>query len=162
MLKRAAVSVPAFNVSVTTRKLSATINKIRRASALECQHQASSCELIARNMRTSRNNSCESLATSKPHSSSLHCPLWVIRVVLAGFRNVCSTPVTSAKADIAKGPRSANGRHHSITSSAEASTCGGISSPKVLAVLRLMTSSNLIARKTGISAGLSPLSTRPV
>ena len=51
---------------------------------------------------------------------------------------------------------------HSITSSARASRVGGTTSPNVLAVCRLMTSSNLVARRTGRSAGLSPLRTRPL
>src|SRR5215469_10719710 len=51
---------------------------------------------------------------------------------------------------------------HSITSSARASRVGGTTSPNVLAVCRLMTSSNLVARKTGRSAGLSPLRMRPL
>src|SRR5262249_49643777 len=51
---------------------------------------------------------------------------------------------------------------HSITSSARASRVGGTTSPNVLAVCRLMTSSNLVARRTGRSAGLSPLRMRPL
>src|SRR5262249_35025966 len=51
---------------------------------------------------------------------------------------------------------------HSITSSARASNVGGISSPSALAVPRLMTSSNLVARSIGVSAGLAPLRMRPV
>src|SRR5215468_1930963 len=46
---------------------------------------------------------------------------------------------------------------HSITSSASASSFAGISSPSVLAVLRLATSSNFVDCITGKSAGLSPL-----
>ena len=44
-----------------------------------------------------------------------------------------------------------------ITSSARASTDGGIVRPSALAVLRLMTSSNLVGCSTGRSAGLAPL-----
>src|SRR5262249_45930258 len=51
---------------------------------------------------------------------------------------------------------------HSITSSARASSVGGTSRPNVLAVCRLMTNSNLVARRTGMSAGFSPLRMRPV
>src|SRR5262249_51585098 len=47
---------------------------------------------------------------------------------------------------------------HSITSSAIASTPGGIVRPNVLAVLRLMTNSNLVGCSTGKSAGLAPFS----
>ena len=49
------------------------------------------------------------------------------------------------------------GSPHSITSSASASTLGGISRPSALAVLRLITSSNLVGYSTGSSAGLAPL-----
>src|SRR5262245_40583682 len=51
--------------------------------------------------------------------------------------------------------------HHSITSSARASSVGGTSSPIVLAVCRLMTNSNLVGSWTGISAGFSPFRMRP-
>src|SRR5262245_24343798 len=51
---------------------------------------------------------------------------------------------------------------HSITSSACASNVGGTSMPSIFAVWRLMTSSSLVARRTGISAGFSPLRTRAV
>src|SRR5262249_3814475 len=49
---------------------------------------------------------------------------------------------------------------HSITASARASTLAGISMPRALAVLRLMTSSNLVGACTGRSAGFSPLRMR--
>ena len=48
-------------------------------------------------------------------------------------------------------------RFYSITSSARASSVGGISSPSDLAVCRLMTNSNLVDCNTGRSAGLAPL-----
>jgi len=48
-------------------------------------------------------------------------------------------------------------RFYSITSSARASSVGGISSPSALAVCRLMTNSNLVDCNTGRSAGLAPL-----
>src|SRR5262249_3086134 len=51
---------------------------------------------------------------------------------------------------------------HSITSSAVASSVGDTVRPSILAVWRLITSSNLVACTTGRSAGLAPLSTRPV
>src|SRR6516165_2783858 len=47
--------------------------------------------------------------------------------------------------------------HHSITSSARASSVGGISRPSALAVFRLITSSNLAGCWTGRSAGFAPL-----
>src|SRR6266478_3918410 len=51
---------------------------------------------------------------------------------------------------------------HSITSSARASSVGGTSRPRTLAVCKLMMSSNLVARRIGRSAGFSPLRMRPV
>ena len=50
---------------------------------------------------------------------------------------------------------------YSITSSVSASSCAGTSRPSVLAVLRLITNSNLVDRMTGRSAGFSPLRIRP-
>jgi hypothetical protein len=46
---------------------------------------------------------------------------------------------------------------HSITSSARASEIGETSNPKVLAVFRLTTNSNLVPCWTGKSAGFAPL-----
>src|SRR6476659_3173897 len=51
---------------------------------------------------------------------------------------------------------------HSITSSAMASSPGGKLRPNALAVLRLITNSNLLDCMTGRSAGFSPLRIRPV
>ena len=50
--------------------------------------------------------------------------------------------------------------HHSITSSVRASSEMGGSRPSALAVLRLMTNSNLVACWTGRSPGFSPLRMR--
>ena len=50
---------------------------------------------------------------------------------------------------------------YSIISSARPSSIGGTSMPSAFAVPRLMTSSNLVARSTGISAGLEPFKIRP-
>src|SRR5512144_892734 len=47
-------------------------------------------------------------------------------------------------------------RTHSITSSARASREGGTSTPSALAVIRLMTRSNLVGCSTGRSAGFAP------
>src|SRR5262249_23919417 len=47
--------------------------------------------------------------------------------------------------------------HHWITSSARASSDGGIVRPRALAVLRLITNSNCVACSTGRSPGLVPL-----
>src|SRR5262245_44156451 len=50
---------------------------------------------------------------------------------------------------------------HSITSLASACRVGGTSMPSDLAVLRLITSSNLVGRMIGKSPGFSPLRIRP-
>src|SRR5499427_2975179 len=47
--------------------------------------------------------------------------------------------------------------HHSITSSARASSVGGISRPSAFAVLRLITSSNFVGCSIGNSEAFSPL-----
>ena len=49
---------------------------------------------------------------------------------------------------------------YSITSSARASSVGGIVRPSAWAVLRLIASSYLVGACTGRSAGFSPLRTR--
>ena len=51
---------------------------------------------------------------------------------------------------------------HSITSSARASNVGEISIPSALAVLRLMTSWNVVGCCIGKSAGFSPFRIRPM
>src|SRR6516162_6780780 len=51
--------------------------------------------------------------------------------------------------------------HHSITSSARASSVGGTSMPSAFAVLMLMMSSNLVGCITGKSAGFAPFKMRP-
>ena len=48
-------------------------------------------------------------------------------------------------------------RSYSITWSARCSSDGGIVRPRALAVLRLMSSSSLVGRSMGRSAGLTPL-----
>src|SRR5205823_3632097 len=50
---------------------------------------------------------------------------------------------------------------HSITSSASVNTLAGTSRPSALAVLRLITISNLVGWTTGRSLGFSPLRMRP-
>jgi hypothetical protein len=50
---------------------------------------------------------------------------------------------------------------HSITSSARDRIAGGMVRPSALAVLRLMTNSNVVGCTTGRSAGLAPLRILP-
>jgi hypothetical protein len=52
-------------------------------------------------------------------------------------------------------------RVYSITSSAIESRPGGMATPRALAVVRLMTNSNLVGWSTGRLAGFSPLRMRP-
>jgi hypothetical protein len=59
--------------------------------------------------------------------------------------------------DVAEGPVAEVGGGHSITSSARASTLGGIVTPNAFAVFRLRTIMYLDACSTGRSAGFSPL-----
>jgi hypothetical protein len=47
-------------------------------------------------------------------------------------------------------------RDYSITSSARASSAGGMMTPSVIAVFKLITSSNLVGCSTGSSAGFAP------
>src|SRR5262245_54865984 len=51
---------------------------------------------------------------------------------------------------------------YSITSSARASSVGGTSRPRALAVCRFMTNSNLVDCSTGRLAGFAPFRIRPV
>jgi hypothetical protein len=69
----------------------------------------------------------------------------------------CSTQPTCLKC-----PMTAHGGlSYSITSSARASSAGGMASPSALAVLRLMTSSKVVGCKTGRSAGFAPRNILP-
>src|SRR6516162_7921324 len=76
------------------------------------------------------------------------------------------TPIISGGcARTARGPRGLRAAEqrdelaplHSITSSASASSLSGTLTPSAFAVLRLMTSSNLVGCSTGMSAGFVPL-----
>src|SRR5215510_695263 len=53
-------------------------------------------------------------------------------------------------------PQGGHPPYHSITSSARASSVSGTVRPSALAVLTLMTSSNVLGCSTGISAGFAP------
>src|SRR5262249_18354498 len=77
--------------------------------------------------------------------------------------NVCFTSQSEHSLPRLACPLCAKSRHsaiHSITSSARASSDDGTSRPSAFAVLRLKTSSYLVAVCTGRSAGFSPLSMR--
>ena len=73
------------------------------------------------------------------------------------LRKPASVPVSES----ARWARSEVAAPYSITSSARASSVGGISRPSILAVLRLMISSNFVGCTTGRSAAFSPWRIRP-
>ena len=81
--------------------------------------------------------------SSTEHANSPH---------LAGLRARCKRPGNCRPKE-----RDEFAPPHSITSSARAISAGGMVTPSVLAVLRLMRSSILVACWTGSSAGFSPL-----
>jgi hypothetical protein len=65
----------------------------------------------------------------------------------------------AARALFLAGDAARPARTYSITSSARASSLSGIVRPSDLAVLTLITNSNLVDCSTGRSAGLAPLRT---
>src|SRR5262249_21886656 len=86
--------------------------------------------------------------------------------VLHGEQHADLPGLLRARRERPRGRRTAEQRDersalHSITSSALARRVAGMVIPMTLAVLRLMTSSNLVGCKIGRSAGFSPLRTRP-
>src|SRR5262249_2711478 len=82
-------------------------------------------------------------------------------MVRARFPKVASLPSGARYSLLAALASSWRTARHSITSSARASTEVGTSRPSVLAVLRLITSANLVACTTGKSDGFAPLRMRP-
>src|SRR5262249_26885886 len=115
-----------------------------------------------------------------------HFQLDVLALDQAGRRKRGAKPLQERFGTRVAGDEDANGRHprllrarrkrphrraaderddlaslHSITSAAMASTPGGIVRPSAFAVLRLITSSNLVGCTTGRSAGFVPLRMRP-
>ena len=104
-------------------------------------------------------------------STPLECPLWVKADICGAQSHVRFTPESGHVQCTSPCPLWANSGHsvlrqtlarYSITSSARASSLGGTSRPSVLAVCWLMTSSNLVACRTGKSAGFWPFRMRPV
>jgi hypothetical protein len=99
----------------------------------------------------------ESVTVQATHAAglihpSLECPR-IMSTDLNGL--TCKTPLAVERPGVAA---------QRITSSAWKRRVGGIVSPRALAVLRLMTSSNFMGCSTGRSAGLAPLrilSTKP-
>ena len=102
-------------------------------------------------------------AADRPHAA---CPLWVISGHMQCKRHVRFTPKSGhlqCNSDVRFVPianYAAAKWLYSITSSARASSVGGIVRPSALAVLRLMTNSNRTGSSTGRSAGLAPFKMR--
>src|SRR5215510_11167894 len=92
--------------------------------------------------------------------------LWVMKRHAGGLAGTTEDPqkadgFAAAPKGVSLVPRgsriAAKGRAYSITSSARASREGGTVIPRALAVLRLITRSNLIGCSTGRSVGFAPL-----
>src|SRR5262245_26034081 len=83
------------------------------------------------------------------------CALQNVMSALPPKADMCS-----AHAHVCFGPKADMEPSHSITSLALARSDGGTERPSALAVLRLITSSNLVGPCTGSSAGFSPLRMR--
>src|SRR5262249_52999487 len=83
------------------------------------------------------------------------------RFLLLGARREWPQDGTAEDSDEGSSLHLSLPRCYSITSSARASTDGGMVRPRALAVLRLMTSSNFVGCSTGRSAGLAPLRILP-
>ena len=81
---------------------------------------------------------------------------WLARLYREGVEPSGSLQKVSDHPSSFSGLGLAQGKFHSITSSARASSVGGISSPSASAVVRLMTRSNLVGCSTGRSVGLVP------
>src|ERR1700758_1177315 len=77
-------------------------------------------------------------------------PRWL---PIQAARQLPEQSTTLRVAPTATGDTRIQGAHHSITSSARASSTGGRSRPIALAVIRLKTISNLVGCSTGRSAG---------
>ena len=99
------------------------------------------------------------------------------RAWMVDFRNGSKADITSTNRDVRFTPKSGHSPtrsgcllwansgsrpSYSITSSAMDITPGGMVRPSALAVVRLMTRSNLFACSTGSSAGLAPLRMLPL
>jgi hypothetical protein len=76
---------------------------------------------------------------------------------ISGSKNFRSTPQKDFCNNICQQRTHAPQQNYSITSSARTSNEGGTVRPSALAVLRLITNSNLVGCSTGRSEGLVPL-----
>src|SRR6516162_7070993 len=144
--KRAQLSPP-----VVRRRARLQANQTGRQSTEERQNLRTP-KLLAQNRR--------SLGIDPVHLKNMLRQVQSDRRNLAhGWLPFAADSITAVwHSDAARGPST----HHSITSSAATSDLSGTVRPSALAVLRLMTNSNLVGLITGRSAGFSPLRMRPV
>src|SRR5581483_10746391 len=85
-----------------------------------------------------------------------------LRPLKCDFRYAPNTGHRRVRGDVRKAPNIERpDASYSITSSARPSSGSGTLTPKALAVLRLIASSNFVACITGKSLGRSPLRIRP-
>ena len=96
--------------------------------------------------------------TRYPKASDIPSPPCLLRLLPAGPNRRMGLAPTGKRRLVTAHMESG----YSITSSARASVNGGIVRPSAVAVLRLTTSSNLVGRRKGKSAGFSPLRIRAV
>src|SRR6476469_8367640 len=80
-----------------------------------------------------------------------------MRNAAGGLRGALTRCVESANSCRADTANEFTPLHHSMTSSARATSDGGTARPSVLAVFMLMTNSNVVGCNTGRSAGFAPL-----
>src|SRR5262249_38054283 len=97
------------------------------------------------------------LGESKRHPSPLFPAAYPISTPMRRTRSLCCARATSGHAAAAPPSSVMKSRRFIRSPSAVASSVGGTSMPSALAVLRLMTNSNLVACCTGMSIGFAPL-----
>ena len=85
---------------------------------------------------------------------------WKLRNPIIGIAGSCARLATGHSGRTGEQRDDLPPSNHSITSSARASTIGGTSRPRALAVFRLITISYFVGTCTGRSAGFSPLRMR--
>ena len=133
----------------------------RRIAFLEAQDHANN-ERLQQGFTTGGMGFGGQFARQQSHTAQ--CPLWV----KSGHRrtsNQCPHPqkrTLELSCGMSALCQKRTSDTYSITSSAIAMTPGGIVSPSALAVLRLITSSNVVGWIIGRSAGLAPLRILPI
>jgi hypothetical protein len=134
----------------------------RRIACPKAQEHAKSVAHYSRDLRPAKWGSGVSLRGSNPE------PLMSAlgqEQTFSGQAPMSALPpkadIRSRDQDVCFGPQpdsciAAKKHHYSITSSASCCRCNGTSRPSALAVLRLISSSNLLGRSMGSSLGFAP------